>query len=118
MLIVYGIHNCDTVRSACRWLKEHDIAFEFHDLRKDHIDAPTIESWLQHIGPERLINKSSATWRTLDRTQRQHLEEGNPVPLIIANPTLIRRPILVDGDEVLHCGFNRDEYARLFNKID
>ena len=113
MLIVYGIPNCDTVKRACRWLKEHGVGFEFHDLRKDHVDARTIEHWLETLGRDRLINKSSATWRTLDIAQREQVEQGNPVPVLIANPTLIKRPVLVDG-ELLHVGFNSAEYEELF----
>ena len=113
MLIVYGIPNCDTVRAACKWLQGRGIAFELHDVRKDHLDARTLEHWLGSIGRERLINKSSATWRTLDSSQREQVERGNPVPVIIANPTLLRRPVLVDAG-LLHVGFNAQDYERLF----
>ena len=74
MLNVYGIANCDSVSAARRWLKEHGIAHEFHDLRKEHVDAQTLEQWLAALGRERLVNKSSATWRTLERSQREILE--------------------------------------------
>ena len=50
---VYGISNCDTVKKACQWLEEHQVGFEFHDLRKDHIDAHTIEGWLDQIEGKR-----------------------------------------------------------------
>jgi len=113
VLIVYGIQHCDTVTAACKWLEDRGIPFEIHDLRKDHLDARTLETWLQRLGRDKLLNKSSATWRTLDTAQRTRVESGNPVPVIIANPTLIRRPVLVDG-ELLHCGFNAADYERLF----
>jgi arsenate reductase len=113
VLFVYGIANCDTVRAARRWLDEHGIAHEFHDLRKEHVDAHTIEHWLEVLGRERLVNKSSATWRTLDISQRELVESGNPVPVLIANPSLIRRPVLV-GEGLLHCGFSKADYERLF----
>jgi arsenate reductase (glutaredoxin) len=113
VLIVYGIANCDTVSAARRWLDEHGIGYEFHDLRKEHVDAHTLEHWLEGVGRERLINRSSATWRTLELSQREQVEEGNPVPVLIANPTLIKRPVLV-GDDILHCGFNKADYERLF----
>lgn len=113
MLIVYGIPNCDTVKAACNWLKGRGIAFELHDIRKDHLDARTLESWLEALGRDRLINKSSATWRTLDSAGREQVERGNPIPVIIANPTLMRRPVLV-GEALLHVGFNAPDYERLF----
>jgi arsenate reductase len=113
VLNVYGIANCDSVSAARRWLKEHGIAHEFHDLRKEHVDAQTLEQWLAALGRERLVNKSSATWRTLERSQREQIESGNPVPVLIANPTLIKRPVLA-GDGLLHCGFNPSDYEQLF----
>ena len=113
VLIVYGIPNCDTVRAACKWLQARGVAFELHDVRKDHLDSRTLEHWLDTLGRDRLINKSSATWRTLDISQREQVERGNPVPVIIANPTLMRRPVLV-GEQILHVGFNAQDYERLF----
>jgi arsenate reductase len=101
MLLVYGIAQCDTVKAARTWLNEHGIAHDFHDFRKDHIAATTVAGWLERLGGETLINKQSATWRTLDRSQREQVEGGNPLPVILANPTLLRRPILVDAD-MLH----------------
>ena len=115
MLNVYGIANCDSVSAARRWLKEHGSAHEFHDLRKEHVDAQTLEQWLAALGRERLVNKSSATWRTLERSQREQIESGNPVPVLIANPTLIKRPVLA-GDGLLHCGFNPSDYEQLFSR--
>ena len=115
MLNVYGIANCDSVSAARRWLKEHGIAHEFHDLRKEHVDAQTLEQWLAALGRERLVNKSSTTWRTLERSQREQIESGNPVPVLIANPTLIKRPVLA-GDGLLHCGFNPSDYEQLFSR--
>ena len=114
MLIVYGIQHCDTVAAACKWLEERGVVFEFHDLRKEHLDARTLETWIERLGRDRLLNKSSATWRTLDSTQRTLIESGNPVPVLIANPTLIKRPVLVGDDGLLHNGFSPTEYERLF----
>ncbi|MFM7273710.1 MAG: Spx/MgsR family RNA polymerase-binding regulatory protein [Gammaproteobacteria bacterium] len=114
MLIVYGIPHCDTVKAARQWLTEHGVAHEFHDLRKEHhLDVRTLEHWLERIGRQRLVNRSSATWRTLDSSQREQVESGNPVPVILANPTLVKRPVLV-GDGILHVGFSAAEYERLF----
>ena len=115
MLNVCCIANCDSVSAARLWLKEHGIAHEFHDLRKEHVDAQTLEQWLAALGRERLVNKSSATWRTLERSQREQIESGNPVPVLIANPTLIKRPVLA-GDGLLHCGFNPSDYEQLFSR--
>ena len=66
VLLVYGIHHCDTVAAACKWLEQRGVPFDFRDLRKDHPDARTLENWLERLGRDRLLNKTSATWRTLD----------------------------------------------------
>lgn len=113
MLTVYGIARCDTVTAARRWLKERAIVHAFRDLRRDPVDVGTLEDWLACLGRERLVNRKSATWRMLDHAQRQLVESGNPVPVLIANPTLIRRPVLVDQTP-LCCGFDPAEYTRLF----
>ena len=90
MLNVYGIANCDSVSAARRWLKEHGIAHEFHDLRKEHVDAQTLEQWLAALGRERLVNKSSATWRTLERSQREQ-------PVVALQPQAPALPTSRDG---------------------
>lgn len=109
MLTLYGIKNCDTVKRARDWLDENGVVFNFHDFRKDGIDAKTIQRWLDAVGPDRLINRQSQTWRTLDDETRRQIEEINPVPVLLTLPTLIKRPVLVDGDNLL-VGFDEQEY--------
>ena len=109
MLTLYGIKNCDTVKRARGWLDDHAVAFDFHDFRKQGIDATTLQNWLDLVGKERLVNRQSATWRTLDDSLRHQVEDINPVPVLISNPTLIKRPVLSDGKRIL-VGFIEDEY--------
>jgi len=113
MLTLYGIKNCDTVKRAREWLNANGVVFNFHDFRKDGIDARTLESWLNEVGSEKLVNRQSRTWRTLDDDTRHQVEDINPGPVLLTLPTLIRRPVLVDGDRLL-VGFDEHNYSQFF----
>ena len=115
MVILYGISNCDTVRKARKWLDQHDINYQYHDFRKDGLQAATVKEWLQKLGAEVLINRKSASWRKLDDLQREQIELGDPVPVLTSNPTLIKRPVLAIENE-LSVGFNEHQYNELTNR--
>ena len=112
MMIVYGIKNCDTVKKARRWLDDHQFDYQFHDFRTDGLDAGTIKQWLKSISWEALLNKRSTTWRNLDDNQRQDLDQSQAVKLMLAHPTLIKRPVVVDDDRIL-IGFKEADYRKL-----
>lgn len=114
-MIVYGIKNCDTVKKARRWLEANDVAYTFHDFRADGLDKDTITSWLQSVSWEVLLNKRGTTWRKLDDPRKESLDEATAVELMLANPTLIKRPVAtVDQDCVV--GFKEADYAHYFGK--
>ena len=115
MLTLFGIKNCDSVKRARDWLTDAGVEFGFHDFRKDGIDAATIQGWLDAVGPDVLINRQSATWRTMDDSQRHQVDKVNPVPVLISQPTLIKRPVLVDGSRVL-VGFSNAEYQQFVHE--
>ena len=114
-MILYGIKNCDTVKKARRWLEANDVAYTFHDVRTDGFDTETISSWLAHVSWETLLNKRGTTWRKLDDPRKEALDETIAVELMLANPTLIKRPVVMDGS---HClvGFKEADYATYFGK--
>ncbi len=110
-ITLYGIKNCDTVRKARRWLDDHAIAYHFHDLRADGIDASTLNAWISAVGLETVINKRSTTWRQLSDAERVALtEECSALPILQQHPTLIKRPVL-DNQQVVVVGFKPAEYA-------
>ncbi len=110
---VYGISNCDTVRKARRWLSEHAVDYVFHDLRKDGLDANTLQHWNKKAGWEVLLNKRGTTWRKLPETVRDRINQQSALKLMLEQPTLIKRPI-VDADNQIHIGFSTDHYTTLF----
>ncbi|MGV6859646.1 MAG: ArsC family reductase [bacterium] len=113
MITLYGITNCDTVRKARRWLTDHGIDYRFHDFRKDGIDKDEVLRWVEALGWEVLINKRGLTWKRLDETTRQQINEDSAIRLMLESPTIIKRPVLdLVGKYVV--GFKPENYANLF----
>lgn len=95
MIILYGIHNCDSVRRVRRQLEAAGIAYHYHDLRRDGLDRATLDDWLDQLGWEALLNRRSSSWRQLPEATRQAAADRTSVAaLLLAQPTLIKRPIL------------------------
>lgn len=115
MAVLYGIKNCDTVKKARRWLDEHAIAYRFHDIRVDGIDAQRLTSWTKRLGWETLLNRRGTTWRGLPETQRGKVTDATrAVTAMLTQPMLIKRPVLeING--AVHVGFTPNDYAALFN---
>jgi len=112
-MIVYGIKNCDTVKKSRRWLEANGVDFQFHDFRADGLDQSTIESWLEKVSWETLFNKRSTTWRQLDDPRKDQLDQRIAIELMLANPTLIKRPIVTNNNDCI-VGFKEAEYAAYF----
>lgn len=113
MLTLYGITTCDTVRKARRWLEQHQIDYQYHDLRQQGIDSTTLEQWLTLQSWEVLLNTRSTTFRNLPVDAKQNIDEQRAIMLMLAHPTLIKRPVLSDGT-ILSVGFKVADYATRF----
>ena len=113
-MIIYGISNCDTVKKAKNWLDKHNIDYQFHDFRKQGLDKKIIDGWLKTVTWDKILNKRSTSWRNLDPSIQQTINESNVVDLIIENPTLIKRPVM-DVNDTITIGFNSDTYEGIFN---
>ena len=112
---LYGIANCDTVKKARAWLQEQQINFEFIDFKKQAPSAELITNWLQTIPLETLLNKKGTTWRKLSEEQKaQANSEEEIVALMIAYPSLIKRPILSINQQHYYVGFQTELYSTLF----
>lgn len=110
-ITLYGIKNCDTVKKARRWLDDNGIPYHFHDVRADGLDAAQVNAWLRELGLE-LINRRSTSWKSLDEQTRDELNADNAAEVILAQPTLIKRPLLDTGSE-RRVGFKPAEYEAL-----
>ena len=110
---LHGIANCDTVRKARRWLDDNDVAYRFHDFRKDGVDEAMLQGWIATLDDwGELVNRRGTTWRKLAEEERADLDEAKAVALMVEHPTVIKRPVLVRGDLVL-VGFVEMMYRKL-----
>ena len=112
MITLYGIKNCDTVKKARKWLAENGIEHRFHDFRADGLEAAQIERWCAVVGWEKLLNKAGTTFRQLPPEQKLDLNETRARALMLAQPTLIKRPVLEHAEGV-RVGFKPADYAEL-----
>jgi arsenate reductase len=106
---IYGIRSCDSCRNAQKWLKKQGIEFDYIDIRADGIDEQTLHRWAQAVEWENLLNKRSITWRKIPDIDRVDLNADSAVRLIDNYPTVLKRPVLEYGDQVL-LGFDEDQY--------
>ena len=114
-LKVYGIKNCNTVKKALDWLKGNNIDFEFHDYKKEGITDAKLKSWSKQVGWESLVNKRGTTWRQLDEaTQEKVKNESAAVVLMKEKTSVIKRPLIEEGDKVVALGFDEATYKKVF----
>lgn len=116
-MIMYGIKNCDTCRKALKWLQAEGIDSEFIDLRADGLPPEELAHWLAAIDRNVLINKRGTTYRQLDDVEKAALEGDDPSAAILAQPTLLKRPIFSDNGRYL-VGFKEPEKEMLKSWAD
>jgi arsenate reductase len=110
---VYGIASCDSVREARRWLADAGVAHDFHDFRKDGLPPELLDAWLGEVGWEGLLNRKGTTWRKLDDATKAFVRDAATArALLLAHPTLIKRPV-VAWPRTLTVGFDRHRFAAL-----
>ena len=107
---IYGIKNCDTMKKARAWLDGKGIAYAFHDYKTAGIDKATLEGWVKKAGWETLLNRAGTTFRKLPDADKDGLTEAKAIALMLAQPSMIKRPVLVSGAKLL-VGFKPETYA-------
>jgi len=110
---MYGIPNCDTIKKARDWLDAHGVAFAFHDYKKAGIDRARLEGWVAEHGWETVLNRAGTTFRKLPDAERADLDADKAITLMLAQPSMIKRPVLDLGDRTV-VGFKPEIYAALF----
>ncbi|MEQ1687695.1 MAG: ArsC family reductase [Sphingopyxis sp.] len=112
-ITLYGIANCDTVKKARAWLDARGVAYAFHDYKKVGITAATLREWTREVGWEVLLNRAGTTYRKLPDADKANLDEAKAVALMLAQPSMIRRPV-VTGAGALLIRFKPDLYQNAF----
>ena len=111
---LYGIKACDTMKKARDWLDGHGVAYAFHDYKAAGVDRAALEAWARIVGWETLLNRSGTTFRKLPEADRQDLTEAKAINLMLAQPSMIKRPVLDLGGGSLLVGFKPAAYAERF----
>lgn len=110
---LFGIKNCDTMQKARNWLDDHDIAYEFHDYKAKSIDRAHLEKWIDAAGWELVLNRAGTTFKKLDDAQKTDLNAEKAIELMLAQPSMIKRPVL-EAKNKITIGFKPDSYEALF----
>ena len=111
---IHGIKNCDTMKKARAWLETRGIAYRFHDYRSDGIDAALLRGWVRELGWAALLNRSGTSFRKLPDREREGLTEAKAIALMLAQPGMIKRPVLDIGGRKL-VGFKPENYEAAFD---
>ena len=109
-ITLYGIKACDTMKKARSWLDAHGIAYAFHDYKASGIDRASLQRWCDQHGWDRVLNRAGTTFRKLDEAQKADLDQARAIELMLAQPSMIKRPVLDLGDRSL-LGFKPETYA-------
>jgi len=107
---MYGIPNCDTVKKARVWLDQHGVDYVFHDYKKSGADAAQLDQWIDEHGWETVLNRAGTTFKKLPEADKANIDRDKAVALMLAQPSMIKRPVLDLGDRRL-VGFKPDAYA-------
>lgn len=106
---MYGISNCDSIKKARNWMERNSINYVFHDYKKSGITKDKLEEWVMHVGWELLLNKSGTTFRKLPDMMKENIDEDSAIMLMAENPSMIKRPVLEYGEEIV-VGFKAADY--------
>ncbi len=110
---IYGIKNCDTMKKAFTWLDGQGVKYAFHDYKTAGIDKASLERWCKALGWETVLNRAGTTFRKLPEADRENLTEAKAIKLMLAQPSMIKRPILEQGGgKPPLAGFKPEIYAK------
>ena len=113
MIKLFGITNCDTMKKAFAWLDAHGVAYEFIDYKAEGLVESVLADWNQRTDWTQLLNTRGMMWKRLSDEERADVDESKALALMMDYPTLIKRPVLDTGNELL-VGFDPERYAAEF----
>jgi Spx/MgsR family transcriptional regulator len=111
---LFGIPNCNTVKKARNWLSLNNVAYEFHDFKKNGVSHALIEGWLTQQPWEKLVNRAGMTWRNLtDAEKAAVVDVPSAIKLMLDKSSVIKRPVLVKDGKIVSLGFTEAAYKEL-----
>ena len=110
---LFGIKNCDTMKKARTWLDNQGVAYEFHDYKAKGIDREHLDKWIKAAGWEVVLNRAGTTFKKLDDAQKADLNAEKAIELMLAQPSMIKRPVL-EANGKITVGFKPETYETLF----
>jgi Spx/MgsR family transcriptional regulator len=110
-ITIYGIKNCDTMKKARAWLDKRGVEYTFHDYKAEGIDKAHLEKWAKQAGWETLLNRAGTTFRKLPDKDKDNITEKKALALMLAQPSMIKRPVLETGRKLL-VGFKPEDYEK------
>jgi arsenate reductase (glutaredoxin) len=113
-IVIYGIKNCDTMKKARAWLDKRGVAYAFHDYKTAGIERERLERWEKKIGWQTLLNRSGTTFRKLPDRDKNGLDAKKALALMLAQPSMIKRPVLELGGGKVLVGFTPELYQQAF----
>ena len=113
---IYGIKNCDTMKKARAWLDKHGVEYAFHDYKTAGIERERFEQWSKKVGWETLLNRAGTTFRKLPDKDKSRLDAKKATALMLAQPSMIKRPVLDLGGVKLLVGFKPEDYSGAIGK--
>jgi arsenate reductase (glutaredoxin) len=111
-ITIYGIKNCETMKKARAWLDKHGVDYAFHDYKTAGIEREQLERWSKRVGWETLLNRAGTTFRKLADKDKDGLSEKKALALMLAQPSMIKRPVLDLGGGKLLVGFTPERYGQ------
>jgi Spx/MgsR family transcriptional regulator len=112
-MIIYGIKNCNTIKSALDWLTRNEVDFEFHDYKKSGITEAKLNEWIKQVGWESLVNKRGTTWRQLgENVQSKVVDDQSAIALMMEKTSVIKRPLIEKDGKILLLGFDKELYKQ------
>lgn len=109
-IVMFGIRNCDTVKKARAWLDARGVAYDFHDYKIAGVDPARLRDWIAEFGWEKVLNRSGTTFRKLPDADKANLDADKAAALMMAQPSMIKRPVLDLGSRLL-IGFNESVWT-------
>ena len=109
MVTLFLSPSCTSCRKARAWLNRHDVVFQEHNIMTSPLSRDELLKILSYTenGTEDIISTRSKVFQKLD-IDVDELSVSELINLISKNPSLLRRPIIMDNKR-MQIGFNEDE---------